>query len=131
MRSHGDGGLSAATQVKVSSPEMLLVALGQGFHDLEASIGVRVMGERMSGVPGSESAAGRRTVHSGTWENRIAAHGRASRQGVEETKRGYGGTVVGPTHSRGVGGVMPAEGAVPLEGVGGSVLRDEVFRARH
>ena len=75
MRSHGNGGLSAATQVKVSSPEIFLIALGQRFHDLEASIGVRVFGERISGVPGSESVAGRRTVHSGTWENRIAAHG--------------------------------------------------------
>jgi len=32
MRSHGDGSLSAATQVKVLSPEITLVALGQGFH---------------------------------------------------------------------------------------------------
>ena len=99
MRSHGNGGLSAATQVKVSSPEIVLIALGQGFHFLEASIGVRVIGERISGVPGSESVAGRRTVHSGTWENRIVAHGCASRQGVEETVRRYGGAVVGSTHS--------------------------------
>ncbi len=48
MRSHGDGGLSAATQVKVSSPEIIHIALGQGFHVLEASIGVRVIGERIS-----------------------------------------------------------------------------------
>ena len=131
MRSHGNGGLPAATQVKVLSPEIFLIALGQGFHDLEASIGVRAIGERMSGVPGSESVAGRRTVYSGTWENRIVAHGCASRQGVEETVRRYGGAVVGSTHSRGVGGVMPVEGAVPLEGVDGSMLRGKEFHARH
>ena len=131
MRSHGNGGLSAATQVKVSSPEILLVALGQRFHFLEASIGVRVMGERISGVPGSESAAGRRTVHSGTWENRIVARRCASRQGAEEAKRRYGGAVVGPTHSRGVGGVIPAAGAVPLEGVGGLTLSDKEHHAKH
>lgn len=131
MRSHGNGGLSAATQVKVSSPEIVLIALGQGFHSLEASIGVRATGERISGVPGSESVAGRRTVHSGTWENRIAAHGCASRQGVEEMLRRYGGAVVGSTHSRGVAGAMPGEARGLLEGVDGSMLRDEVFHARH
>ena len=130
MRSLGKGVMSAATQVKVSSPEILLVALGQGFHDPEASIGVRAKGECISGVPGSESVAGRRTVHSGTWENRIAAHGCASRQGVEETMRRYGGSVVGPTHSRGVAGVMPGGACGSLEGVGGSMLRDEVYHAR-
>ena len=123
MRSHGNGGLSAATQVKVSSPEILLVALGQGFHDPEASIGVRAKGECISGVPGSESVAGRRTVHSGTWENRIAAHGCASRQGVEETMRRYGGSVVGPTHSRGVAGVMPGGACRSLEGAGSMLQR--------
>ena len=131
MRSHGNGGLSAVTQVKVSSPEIILIALGQGFHDLEASIGVRAIGERMSGVPGSESVAGRRTVHSGTWENRIAAHGCASRQGVEETLKRYGGAVVGSTHSRGVAGATPGGARGSLEGVDGSMLRDEGCHARH
>ena len=37
MRSQRDGGLSAITQVKVLSPEITIVALGQGFHVLEAS----------------------------------------------------------------------------------------------
>ncbi len=119
--------------MKVSSPEIFLIALGQGFHGLEASIGVRAKGEgeRISGVPGSESVAGRRTVHSGTWENRIVAHGCASRQGVEETVRRYGGAVVGSTHSRGVAGVMPGGACGSLEGVDGSMLRDEVVHARH
>ena len=43
MRSQRDGGLSAITQVKVLSPEIFIVALGQGFHILEASIGMHDM----------------------------------------------------------------------------------------
>ena len=43
MRSLGKGVMSATTQVKVLSPEIFLVALGQGFHFLEASIGMYVM----------------------------------------------------------------------------------------
>jgi len=42
MRSLGKGVMSATTQVKVLSPEMLLVALGQGFHFMEASIAADV-----------------------------------------------------------------------------------------
>ena len=37
MRSPGEGVESATTQVKALSPEIILVALGQGFHPLEAS----------------------------------------------------------------------------------------------
>jgi len=59
MRSHGEGSLSATTQVKVLSPEILLVALGQGFHVLEANIRIPVKGEGVSDVPGSESVAGK------------------------------------------------------------------------
>jgi len=44
MRSQRDGGLSAITQVKVSSPEITIVAPGQGFHFLEASIATCVKG---------------------------------------------------------------------------------------
>jgi len=40
MRSLGKGVMSATTQVKVLSPEIIFVALGQGFHCLEASIGM-------------------------------------------------------------------------------------------
>jgi len=64
------------------------------------------------GVPGSESMAGHRTVHIGTWESHAVPHG-SSRQ-AEEARRGYGGMAVGPTHSRGVAGVMP--GASPPPG---------------
>ena len=37
---------------------------------------------------------------------------------AEEVRRRYDGMAVGPTHSRGVVGAMPGEGAGPLEGVG-------------
>ena len=72
MRSQKDGGLSAITQVKVLNPEIVNVALGQGFHFLEASIAACAKGEHVSGVPGSESMAGNRTVHIGTWESHVA-----------------------------------------------------------
>ena len=52
MRSHGEGGLSATTQVKVSSPEMVLVALGQGFQFLETGIGICARGECVSACRG-------------------------------------------------------------------------------
>ena len=82
MRSHGEGVMSATTQVKVLSPEIILVALGQGFHFLEASTGAGAKGERVTGVPGSKSVAGERTVCIGTWENRGVPF--RSRQGAEK-----------------------------------------------
>ena len=119
MRSSGKGSMSATTQVKVLSPEILLIALGQGFHFLETNTGSHDKGECVSGVPGSESVAGKRTVYIGTWENRIVSEG--SIQGAEEVTRMYGSSVVGLTHSRGVNRVMPVEFRVSgaLEGVGG------------
>ncbi len=121
MRSLGKGVMSATTQVKVLSPEILLVALGQGFHSPEASIGMHVKGECLSDVPGSESVAGKRTVYVGTWENRIAPNG--SCQGAEKATKRYGVSVVGLTHSRGVAGVMPGGATCPLEGVSGLTQR--------
>ena len=58
MRSLGKDVMPATTKVKVLSPEILLVALGQGFHFLEASIGMHVKGECIFDVPGSKSVAG-------------------------------------------------------------------------
>lgn len=58
MRSHGKGSLSATTKVKVSSPEIILVALGQGFHDLETKISTLAKAESVIDVPGSESDVG-------------------------------------------------------------------------
>jgi len=105
MRSQREGGLSATTQVKVYSPEMVNIAQGQGFHFLEASTAARIKGECVGGVPGSKSVAGNSTVHIGTWENHIVPNG--SFQQAEEARRKYGDMVVGLTHSRGVVGVMP------------------------
>ena len=65
--------MSAITGVKVLSPEITIIALGQGFYFLEASIAACVKGEHDSDVPGSESMAGIRTVDIGTWENPMAA----------------------------------------------------------
>jgi len=123
MRSQRDGGLSATTQVKVLSPEIINIAQGQGFHFLEASIAACVKGEYVSDVPGSESVAGKLTVHIGTWDNHIAPN--RSFQQAEEARREYGGMVVGPVHSRGVAGVMPGGTCGSLEGAGSKTQRDE------
>jgi len=65
MSSHRKGDLSAATQVKVLSPEISIVARGQAFHFAETRNELRDKnGERNYGVPGSESAAGSSTVMS-------------------------------------------------------------------
>ena len=124
MRSPGKGVMSATTQVKVLSPEIILVALGQGFHVLEASIGVHINGECISGVPGSESVAGKRTVCIGTWENRSVPNG--SCQGAEKVTKRYGVSVVGLAHSRGVAGVMSGGAKCSLEGVSGLTQRGKV-----
>ncbi len=131
MRSQREGVLSATTQVKVSSPEMINIAQGQGFHSLEASIAACVKGEYVSGVPGSESVAGKLTVHIGTWENHIAPN--RSFQQAEEARRKYGDMVVGLTHSRGVIGVMPGESRAfgALEGVSSKMQRAEFAGAIH
>ena len=123
--------MSATTQVKVLSPEITIVALGQGFHLLETNIGTHVKGECDSGVSGSESVAVKRIVYIGTWENRSVPKG--SFQEAGEATRKYGVSVVGLTHSRGVGRVMPAEShfVETLEGVSSLTQRDEVCYAIH
>ncbi len=65
-RSIRKGEWSAITKVKVLSPEICLVALGQGFHHLEASSAARDSGECVSYVPGSEAMAGYSMVHNRT-----------------------------------------------------------------
>ena len=79
-------------------------------------------------MPGSESTAGKRTVYIGTWENQSVPQG--SFQRTEEVKRKYGVLVVGLTHSRGVGRVMPVEfsGKRTLEGVSGLMQGEEVCK---
>jgi len=129
MRSQGDGGLSAITQVKVLSPEIINVALGQGFHFLEASIAGYDKGEYVSDVPGSKSMAGNLTVHTGTWEGHAVPIG--SFQQAEEARRKYGGMAFGPAHSRGVAGVIPGGTRGSLEGAGSNTQRDEAAFAVH
>ena len=131
MRSLGKGSLSATTQVKVSSPEILLIATGQGFHILEANIGTYVKGKCVPDMPGSKTVAGKRTVHIGTWENRSVPHG--SIQETEEVTRMYDTSVVGLTHSRGVDRVMPAEPqeGEALEGVSSLKQRNGGRHAQH
>ena len=58
MQSSRKGEWSAITKVKVFSPEICLIALGQGLHHLEASIAAHDNGECVSGVPGSQTIAG-------------------------------------------------------------------------
>ena len=131
MWSQREGGLSAITQVKVFSPEIVNIALGQGFHFLEASTATRVNGECVRGVPGSKSVAGNSTAHIGTWENHIVPY--RSFQQAEEARRKYGDMVVGLTRSRGVIGVMPGESRRfgTLEGVSSKMQRDEYAGAIH
>ena len=131
MRSHGKGSLSATTQVKVLSPEILLIALGQGFHFLETNIRTHAKGESVPDVPGSESVAGTRTVYIGTWENRIVPN--VSRQGAEKATKWCDDSVVGLIHSRGVGRVMPVESGNigTLEGISSLTQSDGVCHAIH
>ena len=72
MQSSRKGEWSAITQVKVFSPEICLIALGQGLLHSEASIAAHDNGECVSGVPGSQTIAGHSTVHSGTRESGAA-----------------------------------------------------------
>ena len=124
MRSLGKGVCQPQCEsVKVLSPEIILIAMGQGIHNLEASIGICVNGECISGVPWSKSVAGKRTDYIGTWENRIVPNG--SGRGAQKVTRPYGVSVVGLTHSRGVAGVMPGGTRCPLKGVSDLTQRDK------
>ena len=116
MQSSRKGEWSAITQVKVFSPEICLVALGQGFLHSEASIAAHEQGECVSGGPGQQTIAGHSTVHSGTRESHVVL--KRSLHQAEEARRGYGGMAVGPVHIKGVGGVMPTESPCSLEGAG-------------
>ena len=128
MRSYIDSGWSAATKVKVVSPEIFLIALGHGLVCSEASIAVDAIRRVFSDVPGSQAAAGHPTDCIGTWDSRIAC----MPQQAEEARRGHRDAAVGPAHSRGVVGVMPGGGPRirdPLEGAGSQLTRAEKVRA--
>jgi len=129
MWSQKDGRLLTVTQVKVLSPEMMVIALGEGLTIPEASIAAHANGECVSDVPGSESTVSNRIVCVGTWESHIALN--RSFQRAEEARRKYGDMAVGLTHSRGVDGVMPIESPSSLEGVSSRMQRDEDAYAIH
>ena len=112
VRSHVNSGWSAATQVKVFSPEIFLIALGQGLLCPEAIIVAGAKRRVCNGVPGSQTAAGHPTDCIGTWESRIAC----MLQQADEARRGHGDTAVGPAHSRGVAGVTPGAGLTHSKG---------------
>ena len=117
MRGLGKGGMSAATQVKVLSPEIIPCCIGPRVTFLGSQYRYVRNGECIIDVPGSESVAGKRTVCIGTWENRSVSN-RSRREAEKATKR-YGVSVVGLTNSRGVAGVMPCGAKSSLEVVSG------------
>ena len=130
VRSHVNSGWSAATQVKVVSPEIWDIAMGHGLLCPEASIVAGVIRRVCNGVPGSQAAAGHPTDCIGTWDSRIAC----MPQQAEEARRDHRDTAVGPVHSRGVVGVMPggvAQIADSLEGAGSQSCRAEEVWAIH
>ncbi len=130
VRSHVNSGCSAATQVKAVSPEIFIVAMGQGLLCSEASIVAGVRRRVCNGVPGSQAAAGHPTDCIGTWDSRVACMA----QQAEEARRVHRDTAVGPAHSRGVVGVIPGAGPEvrdPLEGAGSQLSRAEKVWAIH
>jgi hypothetical protein len=139
VRSHVNSGCSAATQVKAVSPEIFLIAMGQGLLCPEASTVAGVKRRAMHhcgawrvciGMPGSQAAAGHLTDCIGTWDSRIAC----MPQQADEARRGHRDAAVGPAHSRGVAGVMPGGGPRkrdPLEGAGSQSLSNEKVKAVH
>ena len=130
VRSSANSGWSAATQVKAVQPRDWHLAMGQGLLCPEASTVTDVSRRVCHGMPGSQAAAGHPTDRIGTWEGRIAC----LPQQAEKARTGHGDTAIGPTHSRGVAGVMPGggpSGAASLEGVGSWLFRAEAVRAMH
>jgi len=125
MQCSRKGEWSAITKVKVLSPEICLIALGQGFLHPEASIATHDIGECGSDVPGSKSIAGHSTVHNGTWESHTVPEEASNKS--KRRRRKYGDMAVGLTRSRGVNGVMLIESKEYgiLEGVSSKTQRDE------
>ena len=124
------GEWPAITKVKVLSPEICLIASGQGFLHLEASSAARDNGECVSDVPGSKAMVGNRIVCAGTWESHIVPIVEASNE-LKKRRRKYDDMAVGLTHSRGVDGAMPIESPSSLEGVSSKTQRDEEAYAIH
>jgi hypothetical protein len=118
MQSSRKGEWSAITKVKVVSPEICPIALGQGFLHLEGSSAAHDNGECVSGGPGSQTIAGHSKINSGTWDSHVVPNSEASNE-PKRRRRKYGDMALVLTHSRGVNGVMPIDSQEPetLEGV--------------
>ena len=83
MRSHGKGSLSAAMRKREGvEPRNNLFCTGSRFLSPGNQYQCIRHGKNVSGVPGSKSVAGRRTVYTGTWENRNIPD-----ESLEEPKR--------------------------------------------
>ena len=121
MRSPEKGVMSATTQVKVLSPEIIPCCIGPRVSFSGSQYRYARNGECILDVPGSESVAVKRTVCIGTWENRNVPN--RSRRGVEKVTKRYGVSVVGLTNIRGVAGVMPCGAKGSLEVVSGLTQR--------
>ena len=126
MRSPGKGVCQPQCEsVKVLSPEINPCCIGPRVSYSGSQYRYARYGECILDVPGSESVAGKRTVYIGTWENRFAPNG--SRQEAEKATKRYGVSVVGLTHSRGVGRVMPVESRFTRHSKESALIRkDEV-----
>ena len=123
MRSPEKGVMSATTQVKVLSPEIIPCCIGPRVTFLGSQYRYARNGECMLDVPGSESVAGKRTVCIGTWENQNVPN--RSCRGAEKVTKWYDVSVVGLTNIRGVAGVMPCGAKDSLEVVSGLMQRGE------
>jgi hypothetical protein len=108
----------------VEPRNMSMLHWAKGFSILKPVTLHTIIGECVSGVPGSKSIAGHSTVHSGTWESHTVLE--RSLQQAEEARRRYGSMAVGPIHSRGVIVVMPGRACSSLEGVGSMLQRGKV-----
>jgi len=122
MRSLGKGVCQPQCEsVKVLSPEITYYCIGPRVSFLGSQYRYARNGECITGVPGSESVAGKRTVCIGTWENRNVSN--RSRRGAEKVTKRYGVSVVGLTNMRGVAGVMPCGAKSSLKVVSGLTQR--------
>ena len=115
--------MSATTQVKVFSSEIFHFCTRPRVSFPGSQYRCTRRGECATGVPGSKSVAGRRTVYIGTWEGRDIFD--RSCRGAEEATRRYGVPAFGLTYSRGVDRVMSVED-IYVHSKGSALIRKDV-----
>lgn len=99
MSSHRKGDLSAAAKAEGLSPEITIVARGQALHFAETGNGTRDNnGERVYGVPGSETVAGKSTAVSELGRS-VQLSVKGNRVEAEKATKRDGWTEVGSVHS--------------------------------